>query len=74
MHAADSVRQLAEYAECHGLQLAAYHDACRQLDAILGTEFAEARFAERVLTRLKCDGNDVRRAVSDAHAATLDGV
>jgi hypothetical protein len=67
----DPVDELAAYASARGLELAPYHDACRQLKAMLGTQFAEHRFADSVLARLTLD-SDVPRAVSDAHAAALD--
>jgi hypothetical protein len=68
----DPVAELAEYANSRGLELVAYHDACRQLSAMLGQQFAEDRFADSVLARLTVECNDVVGAVKDAHAAALE--
>jgi hypothetical protein len=65
--------QLKEYADNRGLELAAYHDACRQLRAILGTEFVEAQFAHELLTRLQQGWHEVPIAVREAFVAALEG-
>ena len=68
----DPVVVLSEFADGRGLDLAAYHDACRQLETLLGRQFAEHTFAESVLARLKLEDADVHRAVSDTFAETLE--
>jgi hypothetical protein len=68
----NAVAMLAEHADAHALDLAAYHDACRQVRAILGTKFVEYSFAHDVLVRLKLDGNDVAAAVRGAQDAAFD--
>ena len=72
MQSGDAIALLGEHADAHALDLAGYHDACRQLRAILGTEFVETYFAHDVLTRLMLDGNDVHAAVRGAQDAAFD--
>jgi hypothetical protein len=72
MKTGEAIAMLDEHADVHGLDLAGYHDACRQLRAILGTSFVENFFAHDVLTRLMLDGNDVAVAVREAQDATFE--
>jgi hypothetical protein len=69
----DPVRWLCEYAATNGLELASYHDACRQLATIMGTAFDEDDFARQVARRLVPDSARVADAVRESQAALLDG-